>query len=93
MTTTHLTWILAGYAVKAAVSYALWRRFGGRVRSLGRLMRRRRRAGRPVLARATPGHVARTFRLGPPANRAEARQTDRTTEAPRPPRGHPVLPR
>ena len=89
MTATLVVWILAGYAAKAIVSVALWRRFGGHVRSLGRLMRRRRVAGRPVLVRATPGHVARTFRLGPP-ERAEVRPTARATESSR---RRAVLPR
>lgn len=69
MTLVHIALIAGGYAVKAAVTYVLWRRFGPRVRALVRLGRSRRSAGRPVLARATPGHVARTFRLGPPAIR------------------------
>ena len=77
MTVVHLALIASGYAAKAAVSYVLWRRFGPRVRSLRRLARRRRGAGQPVLARATPGHVARTFRLGPPRRRASA--VSRTT--------------
>ena len=66
VTAFHLSLLASGYVVKAAVTLVLWRRYGGRVQSIGRLARRRRAAGRPVLARATPGHVARTFRLGPP---------------------------
>ncbi|HEX8297717.1 MAG TPA: hypothetical protein VF594_01040 [Rubricoccaceae bacterium] len=66
MTAVHVALILAGYAVKAAVTYVLWRRFGSRVRSLGRLARRRRGTGHPVLVRPKPGSVSRTFRLGPP---------------------------
>ncbi len=65
MTVVHVALILAGYAVKAGVTLVLWRRYGPRVRALGRLARSRRSAGQPVLARATPGHLARTFRLGP----------------------------
>ena len=69
MTAVHLALILGGYAVKAAVSYVLWRRFGPRVRSLTRLARRRKGAGSPVLVRPAPGSVSRTFRLGPPPRR------------------------
>ena len=65
MTAVHVALILVGYALKAAVTVVLWRRYGPRVRALGRLARSRKSAGRPVLARATPGHLARTFRLGP----------------------------
>ena len=77
MTAVHIALIAVGYVIKAALTVVLWRRFGPRVRSLGRLARRRRTAGQPVLARATPGHLARTFRLGPP--------TDRSAPACRPP--------
>ena len=55
MTLTHVLLIALGYAVKAAVTAVLWRRYGHRVRTVGRLARRRRSAGRPVLARAAPG--------------------------------------
>lgn len=65
MTAFHLVLILAGYVVKAGVTVVLWRRYGPRVRALGRLARARKSAGRPVLARATPGGLSRTFRLGP----------------------------
>ena len=65
MTTVHLVLIVAGYVAKAGVTAVLWRRYGPRVRSLRRLVRQRRSAGRPVLARATTGSVSRTFRLGP----------------------------
>ena len=70
MTAVHVALFVGSYAVKAALTYVVWRRFGPRVRALVRLGRSRRSAGRPVLARATPGHLSRTFRLGPPLRSA-----------------------
>ena len=75
MTAAVLALIAVGYVLKAGVTYVLWRRYGPRVRAVGRLGRRRRSMGQPVLARATPGHLSRTFRLGPPTQRRTAANT------------------
>ena len=79
MTTLHLALIAAGYVVKTGMTLLVWRRISPRVRSLRRLVRQRRNAGRPVLARTTAGSVSRTFRLGP--SRARAAGTRAAREA------------
>ena len=72
VTASDVALIALGYVAKSAFTFVLWRRYGARVRSLGRLARSRRSGGRPVLVRASPGHVSRTFRLGPPRRQLPA---------------------